>query len=189
MRLKRSLAVFGMSALMVFSLGMLAGCGGQSDEEVIRESLTQELESIKNLDDAFVDEMIADMDVDELAAYGIDGAEFMKAYLDGFDYTVDGITVDGDTAEATITMTCKSFDGYQNALTEAATAIQDDPSAIQDMTESELNLYLGELIMNTLSQVEVAQTDPVTIEYTKSNNTWEPAAAAAQDITYALMSN
>ena len=42
----------------------------------------------------------------------------MKAYFGGFDYVIDDVTVDGDTATATVTLTCKSFDDYMNAVTD-----------------------------------------------------------------------
>lgn len=82
MSFKKVLAAVSASALLVFTLGVMAGCNsGPSDEEVIRKSLTEELDQIKNMDDAFMTEMATDMDVDELATYGIDGVEFMKTYL------------------------------------------------------------------------------------------------------------
>ena len=49
-----------LAALLTLSIGMvgLAGCsGGTSDEDAIRASLASELDSIKNIDDAFVNEL------------------------------------------------------------------------------------------------------------------------------------
>ena len=96
----------------MLSIGMvgLAGCsGGASDEEAIRASLASELDSIKNIDDAFVNEFSESIDMSQLSVYGIDGVEFMKSYLSGFDYAIDSINVDGDSATAQITLTCKSY--------------------------------------------------------------------------------
>ena len=104
-----------LAALLALSIGMvgLAGCSsGTSDEDAIRASLSSELDSIKNIDDAFVNEFSESIDMSQLSVYGIDGVEFMKSYLSGFDYTIDSINVDGDSATAQITLTCKSYTGY-----------------------------------------------------------------------------
>ena len=80
-----------LAALLMLSIGMvgLAGCsGGTSDEEAIRASLASELDSIKNIDDAFVNEFSESIDMSQLSVYGIDGVEFMKSYLSGFDYAI-----------------------------------------------------------------------------------------------------
>ena len=108
-----------LAALLTLSIGMvgLAGCsGGTSDEDAIRASLASELDSIKNIDDAFVNEFSESIDMSQLSVYGIDGVEFMKSYLSGFDYAIDSINVDGDSATAQITLTCKSYTGYLQAL-------------------------------------------------------------------------
>lgn len=188
MRIKRALTVFGLTALMAFSLTAFAGCGGADDEQVIRDAITEELDSYKTLDDSVVDELIADMDADSLSEYGIDGAEFIKTYLDGFDYTIDSVTVDGDKAEAVITMTCKSYSGYEAALEEAATTIMQQ-EGLASMTADEVNALIGTTIMDALEKVELAQTQPFTVEYTKSGNVWEPAASSSNDVATALMTN
>ncbi|WP_165171752.1 hypothetical protein [Adlercreutzia sp. ZJ242] len=187
MKMKKLTAVISLGALLAFSLVALTGCGA-NDEQVIREAIADELDSYKTLDDEVVNTLIADMDADELSDYGIDGAEFIKSYLSGFDYTIDSVTVDGDTAEAVITMTCKSYSGYEKALEEAATSIMEDESILK-MSEEEVNALIGSTIMDALDSVEVAQTEPVTIEYTKSGNVWEPAASTSNDVATALMTN
>ncbi len=64
------MAVLGLS----FGMVSLSGCaGGQTDEDVIRASLTSELDSIKNIDDAFVSEFNESINMSQLSVYGIDG--------------------------------------------------------------------------------------------------------------------
>ena len=49
------------------SLAMLSGCSGQkSDDQIIRDSLTSELDSIKNLDENFVNELSESIDMSQL---------------------------------------------------------------------------------------------------------------------------
>lgn len=179
-------------AVLALSFGMvsLSGCaGGQTDEDVIRASLTSELDSIKNIDDAFVSEFNESINMSQLSVYGIDGTEFMKSYLDGFNYAIDSITVEGDTATAQITLTCKSYTGYQAALEQAVQDITADPDSLAALSSDEINQKIGEIVIGSLDGVELAATQPITINYTKVDDTWEPASSTSGDIAAALMTN
>lgn len=191
MKIKRLIAVGALAVAMAFSACLVAGCSGQSDEEVIRTAITEELDGIKNLDEETVSMLSEGMDVSQLAEFGIDGTEFMTTYLEGFDYSIDGITVDGDTAEAVVTLTCKSYSGFEQALTDAATDLMSNMSFedMANMSEEELNTLIGQTTMETLKNVEVAPCEPITIEYTKANNTWTPSDSASNDVAVAMMSN
>lgn len=176
-------------AAVVMVLGMLAvsGCG-QNDEQVIRDGVTQELEGLKNLDETTLDEVMSGADssaLSELGTYGIDGREFMKRYLAGFDYTLDDVQVDGSTAEVTVTFTCKSFNDFEAALTDAVSGLIADES-IYSLSEDELNARIGETFMTTVDTVEPRTTEPFVLEYNKSGNTWEPGSSAEAAIVQAL---
>lgn len=179
-----------MAVLLAVGACSLAGCaGGQSDEDVIRTKLTSELDSIKTLDDGFVNDFSESINMSQLSVYGIDGVEFMRAYLDGFDYSIDSITVDGDTAQAQITLTCKSYTGYQQALQNAVTAITEDPESLVGLSNDDINKKIGEIVIGSLDGVELAVTEPVTINYTNVDGEWEPASSTSGDIAAALMTN
>ena len=177
-----------LAALLALSIGMvgLAGCsGGTSDEDAIRASLSSELDSIKNIDNEFSESI----DMSQLSVYGIDGVEFMKSYLSGFDYTIDSINVDGDSATAQITLTCKSYTGYLQALQTAVDEVTADPDALAALSNDEINQKIGEIVIGSLDGVELAATQPITITYTKVDGTWEPASSTSGDIAAALMTN
>ena len=181
-----------LAALLTLSIGMvgLAGCsGGTSDEDAIRASLASELDSIKNIDDAFVNELSESIDMSQLSVYGIDGVEFMKSYLSGFDYAIDSINVDGDSATAQITLTSKSYTGYLQALQTAVDEVTADPDALAALSNDEINQKIGEIVIGSLDGVELAATQPITITYTKVDGTWEPASSTSGDIAAALMTN
>lgn len=187
LKAKRFVAALAAAMMLTFSAGTLFGCG-QSDEDVIREALTSELEGIKNQDEAFMATMASDLDAEEFTTYGIDPQEFMAKYLTGFDYTIDSITVEDDTASAVVTMTCKSFSAYNDAIEAAA----DDALATTDfsnMTEADLNAFVGEVMMSALDGVEPVACAPVTIEYTLDGATWTPTAASEQVIAGAMLAN
>ena len=181
-----------LATLLALSIGMvgLASCSsGTSDEDAIRASLSSELDSIKNIDDAFVNEFTESIDMSQLSVYGIDGVEFMKSYLSGFDYTIDSINVDGDSATAQITLTCKSYTGYLQALQTAVDEVTADPDALAALSNAEINQKIGAIVIGSLDGVELAATQPITITYTKVDGTWEPASSTSGDIAAALMTN
>lgn len=185
-------AISALVAALVLCLCLapLSGCSNQQDDaEIIRQSLTTELDSIKNLDDAFVNEFSESINMSQLSMYGIDGVEFMRSYLTGFDYTIDSINVDGDTATANITLTCKSYTGYQQALKDAVDKITENPDELAGLSNDDINKKIGEIVTGSLDGVELKATEPITITYTKVNDTWEPASSTSGDISAALMTN
>lgn len=173
--------------MLTFSAGALIGCG-QSDEEVIREALTAELEGIKTQDADFMAEMTADMDASDFATYGVDPQEFMAKYLTGFDYSIDSVSVDGETATAVVTMTCKSFSAYNDAV-EAAANDALTSKDVASMTEADINSLAGEIMLSALDGIESVACAPVTITYNLVDDTWTPSAASEQAISAALLSN
>lgn len=176
-------------ALLMGSALSLGCTGAQSDEEIIEASLSSELDSIKNLEDGFVTDLRESIDMSQLSIYGIDGVEFMKSYLDGFDYTIDSITVDGDTATAQITLTCKSYTDYQTALSDAVKEITDNPDMIASWSEADINQHIGEIVISSLDNVSLKPTEPITITYTKQDGKWQAASATSGDIASALITN
>lgn len=184
---KRFAAALAAAMMLTFSAGALIGCG-QSDEEVIREALTAELEGIKTQDADFMAEMTADMDASDFATYGVDPQEFMAKYLTGFDYSIDSISVDGETAAAVVTMTCKSFSAYNDAV-EAAANDALTSKDVASMTEADINSLAGEIMLSALDGIEPVACAPVTITYNLVDDTWTPSAASEQAISAALLSN
>lgn len=180
--------IAGLLAISIFSL---SGCGSsqQSDEELVRSSLASELDSIKNLDEKFVNEISEAIDMSRLSLYGIDGMEFMRSYLSGFDYSIDAVTVDGETAQAQLTLTCKSYTGYQKALQAAVDDITANPDELAGLSNDDINKKIGEIVIQSLDGVELKPTEPVTINYTKVDDTWEAASSTSGDIAAALMTN
>ena len=188
MDIKRTVVAATTAALLTFSLTAVTGCGASSDEDLIRDAITSELESIKTLDEAFLAEMVDGLSADEFTTYGIDPTEFMSSYLAGFDYSIGDISVDGDTATATVTLTCKSFSAYEESLTaKSSDAVQNNDLA--SMSEDEINKLIGKIMVEALNEVEPATTEPITLEYTKEGNVWTPTAASEEALTNAMLSN
>lgn len=193
MKLKKSLTTIALAAVMAFSLISIAGCGEKSDEDAIRDGITAELDAIKNMDREFIDLLAADSGSEEFSAYGIDVTEFMKKYLSGFDYSIDGIEVneDGSSAVATVTLTCKSFAEFmvqvQNDSTEWAANMDEDTAA--SMSEDDINAAIGSILMGALDKVEAAPTTPISVTYEKVDGQWQATQGAEDAISAALLSN
>ena len=161
-------------AAVALSVGALSlGACGPSAEEVVRQGVA--------------DELAADSGVDQLATYGIDAKSFIAAYLDGFDYRIDEVKVDGDNATATVVLTCKKFDAFAQALTEATTALAEDGQTAE-LDADQINEKVGQLVLEALGSVEPTESNPVELPFARTDNAWGPASGAEQALSTALFS-
>ncbi len=185
---KRIIATFLAAALLTLGAVALVGCGGPSDEEIVRQGVTDELDKIKNLDTETIDQMALEVGAAGFENYGIDPKEFVTSYLNGFDYRIDDVTVDGQEATATVVLTCKSFTEYEAALTEAATALAEDESIV-DLSQEEINMKYGQVVMDTLAGVSVQETEPLALTFELQDKTWMPTADAQKALADAMFKN
>lgn len=168
-----------ITAVLALSVGLVLGaCSGPSPEEAIREDLTANLDRVKELDDATVEELVGSMGTIGLETYGIEASDVVRSLLDGFDYTIDDITVDdeGTSAVASVSVTCKSASDFteriNQAATDLATELMNDPSGLELLSDEEaLNARIGEVVMETLDEVELQQTS-IEIDYSKTDDGW-----------------
>lgn len=168
--------------------GMFATSCGPDHEQAIRDALTQELDTIKNLDESFVNEIASQEGISDLQEFGIDPNEFITAYLSGFDYTIDEIAVDDETANATVTLSVKSFNEFNNSLSSALEGLLADES-LASLSEEDLYARVGQTVMDTINGMQPRQIEPLTITYTLVDNQWTPTAESQTAIDNALMSN
>lgn len=174
-----------ITAVLALSVGLVLGaCSSPSPEEVIREDLTANLDRVKELDDATVEELVSSMGSLGLETYGIEASDVVRSLLDGFDYTIDDITVDdeGTSAVASVSVTCKSASDFteriNQAATDLATELMNDPSGLELLSdEGALNARIGEVVMETLDEVELQQTS-IEIDYSKTDDGWTASDAS-----------
>lgn len=174
-----------ITAVLALSVGLVLGaCSGPSPEEAIREDLTANLDRVKELDDATVEELVGSMGTLGLETYGIEASDVVRSLLDGFDYTIDDITVDdeGTSAVASVSVTCKSASDFteriNQAATDLATELMNDPSGLELLSDEEaLNARIGEVVMKTLDEVELQQTS-IEIDYSKTDDGWTASDAS-----------
>ena len=174
-----------ITAVLALSVGLVLGaCSGPSPEEAIREDLAANLDRVKELDDATVEELVGSMGTIGLETYGIEASDVVRSLLDGFDYTIDDITVDdeGTSAVASVSVTCKSASDFteriNQAATDLATELMNDPSGLELLSDEEaLNARIGEVVMETLDEVELQQTS-IEIDYSKTDDGWTASDAS-----------
>lgn len=183
----RGIAALAAATMLVLAAGLLVGCG-PDNEKLIRDAITQELESLKTHDEALMDELTADAGLDDLKAFGIEPKAFLAAYLDGFDYRIDEVSVDGDSATATVVFTCKNYSDYTAALESATAALLEDDT-MANLSADQLNARIGQAVMDALAGVAVKETAPFAVEYKLADKTWSPTPNAEQAVANALFGN
>lgn len=186
--MKKMLMALVMSAVVALSAGMMVGCGG-GDEELIRDALTQELESIKNQDAEFISEMSSSINAADFAEMGIAPEDFVSSYLTGFDYSIGDVVVDGDTATVQVTLSCKSYASLMQAVNGLASDSEVMDTISNMSSEAEALVYLGGKVMELLDGTEVVECPPVTVEYNLIDGEWTPTTASEEAITAAMLSN
>ncbi|WP_165062792.1 hypothetical protein [Adlercreutzia sp. ZJ154] len=171
--------VLALIAAGILAAGVLCtvGCAGQNSEQLIRDSLTKQLDKYKNADEAAMTELATVAESEGLDEMGIDSQEFAAAVLDGFDYSIDKIVVNDNNATASVSITSKSYTDFENRMNDVISGITSDP-AFAEMTEEEATTALGEKVMQAFDECEII-TENADIEYTLKDNVWEPVKGDA----------
>ncbi|MDR3037570.1 MAG: hypothetical protein LBU31_04090 [Coriobacteriales bacterium] len=175
----KNVVLLGLAALMSLTvLFALAGCG-KSDEEVIRTGLTSELDKFK---DPTSDSWADLSNNGEFASMGLSDKDVVSAWVEGFDYTIDSVTVTGSTAEVKVSITCKQLNPVISTMTDK---VQNDESFV-GLTQEEAIRKAGEVFLADLRAAQTATTQ-ITIPCVKSGDTWTEGAGAISAYQTALL--
>lgn len=185
MKLKKLFVALSMGALLAFSLCGITACSDNS-KELITESLTEEIASLKNPDEAMLSELSSGLPTSVFAQLGLNTNDVIKALLEGFDGTVDDVKVDGKTAEATLTLSSRDFSQLESAMEEVTTEMTTNPEQFAGMSRNEITTWAGQQLMEKIKGLPIVQHEPTMIEYVLNGNTWEPAAGAEAKLTSAI---
>ena len=175
--------VASLAVVVAVSCGVvLGGCSSANPEQAIRDDLTATLDEVKNVDDATIEELMGSVDTSQLEPYGIDGTEFARSLLDGFDYSIGDITVDGDTATAQVSITCKSAMDLYDELENMMTELSEDPDILSLLSDEEaFSARLGELLMEAMDSLEPSTKD-LELTYTNADGTWTMDSSSAAEL-------
>lgn len=168
-----------IASAVVLCLG-LAGCGNsQSDETVIRDAVTKELEALKTLDMETISSGLGNLaGSSQLEAMGINTSDYLAACFEGFDYSVNDVKVEGNEAKVKVSLTVKRF--MDAMLMDQEQIIEDivagkletgDLSSIDDIYAT-----VGTYVMDSIKNA-APQTTDIELTYSKNGNVWTPGAS------------
>ena len=185
------------AAVLVLGLGLMStGCSQEAETpsdpaSLVKEELTKGFDQVKNelanIDSATLNAMFDSDDLAQFEAMGLDGAEFVKGLLDGFDYEIGDITINGDKAEAAVTLKMKDLKEWMGYVESGAVELaMNNPNITQD----ELMSKMGPLMMDALDQVQGMADIPITVEATETNGEWVvDSDALSQEVSTAMMNS
>lgn len=88
-------------------------------------------------------------------ALGITMDQFLETFLDGYDYEVGAVSVDGDTATVQLALTVRPYDGivaeFQRRFQEWSQTV--DPSTVT--SEEQIYRFAGQLLLETVDETAV----------------------------------
>ncbi len=180
----RSLAVMVVAVLAVACGLALGACSsGPSAEDIIREDIATNLDDVKNMDDATLDGLARQIGSVGLEEYGIDTGTLITSMIDGFDYSIESVEVEDDTATASVTVTAKSMTEFMNFdydimaddIVDAVTSGEIDAT-----DEDAVNAWVGEYIMGMIDGLEPVEKD-ITFTYVNGEDGWELDESSVSD--------
>ena len=178
-----------MTALLLIvacvMIATMAGCG-KSAEDTIRDGVSSEFESIKKLDRAALDQITGGaQDVSYFEDLGISSDEFFRAWLEGFDYSVNKVTVNGSTAKATVTVKTHSLMSALDSVTSSIDSLIATNPSVLTMTEDQIYKQLGTMLLKAIKEAPMVSYT-VDLPYELKNNVWQPAAGFEDAIAQAF---
>lgn len=186
MNMKKAFAAIVMCLVMAFSFSGLVACSDNS-EELIREKLNEELALLKSPDEETIANLSSSIPSASLAQVGLSSEEVVRALLEGFDGTIDSVTVDGSNADAVVTISCKDFSQLEESMGNLTDEMMSNVDQFAGMSSSEITAWAGQQIMTKIKELPVITHDPVTVNYVKNGNTWEPTGGSQTNLFNELL--
>lgn len=166
---KKVISAVAAALLLVVGITFLGGCA-KTSEDVLRETVENEFDAYKNLEDAALEKIAQTAEQEGLSDLGISGVDFASAVLAGFDYDIDDIQIDGETATVHVMIASKSSTDFENKLSEAVQAFVDSDAA-QGMTPDEKNTQIGVITMKAFEDAEIINEE-AELQFQLQDKTW-----------------
>lgn len=179
--------------LLLVALAALAITGCSNEEQAIRTTIDNTLATFQNPTEESLRGLVGDDEYDEYAEQyaqiGTTPEELFQHVSGSLTYTIDDVTVDGDTATATLTVTNKD-------VMEVATTIQEEYSSGDKRAEAQ-QIYLTQgqdalvkaIMQDFYDQLDATTdttTTTVTLDLTKTDGTWDVDDSSIDDFTNAF---
>lgn len=163
----------------VLALGLVVGLNGcgKNDEELIRASVSEVMDLFKNPTkenlQGFINE--DEIDLSTLEEYDIDIYEFLGHSFKHFDYTINDVTVDGDTASANLTLTNTDLGAVVKETTTEITENIDDYADVlngENGRKEFMKIFFNKIYEKLDASEETVSTD-ATLQLNKVDGEWE----------------
>lgn len=163
----------------VLALGLVVGLNGcgKNDEELIRASVSEVMDLFKNPTKENLQGLINEDEVDlsTLEEYDIDIYEFLGHSFKHFDYTINDVTVDGDTASANLTLTNTDLGAVVEETTTEITENIDDYADVlngENGRKEFMKIFFNKIYEKLDASEETVSTD-ATLQLNKVDGEWE----------------
>lgn len=179
---RRALALVCTAALAAIPALGLSACGGPSDEELIKQTLTADLDAIKTVDEDTVKSMMGDSAVSEMETYGIDAFAFYTNCVKRFSYDNVDVTVDGDSATATLDVTNVDIEKVMTSWANDVSAYVTSQEAIDDYNNLGENGMMQKMLQQLTDALGASdaptKTSSMSIDFTKGDDGWDLSDAS-----------
>lgn len=155
----RRFATVAAAIACALAVMLTSGCFGASDEQIIREGITQALDEMADGESEARRQLVEELgSQDGMADLGIDPQEVSDSLFDGFAYEVGDIEVDSEqgTATAQVTLTSKSLSGVVDGLRGRIVDVLGSGD-ILTMTQDEINAEVGTMLEESLHEAPVEE--------------------------------
>lgn len=162
----------GLIAVCACTLCFALTACGPSDEDQAKEALDNELSQLVNPSDENMEKLISEFESSggsDLAMMNVDSTTFIESWLSGFSYTIDDVTVDGTTAKAKTTVTCKQLYAVATAWSNS---LESDLMSQNFTSVSEAYTYAGKTLVDYIDSADTVTTQ-VTFTLEKDGGTWK----------------
>ena len=181
--MKKRLFTIPLMLFAALCLVMLPACSsGPSPEEQAKLCIDSELGSLEEQKGDIAKEVKKGMK-SQMDMLGIDADEFLDAYLDGFAYKINKITVadDGESARVNVTVKVKSgtdiLSGFEDEFTQKVLEkIKNGEMSAND--EDAIYKYGGELLLERTKSTEPKESELTLICNKGGNGKWELSSAS-----------
>ena len=149
-----------------------AGCASPADH--LRSERAADLDGVKALDDETVSLLVSNLTDEErnaLTTLGIDPAEYLRAYYDGFDYTIEDVVVDGESAQVTLTVCARTTLDVNTAITNAFAEVDFESVAASGLDATSV----GPAVLDAVRATTPVWQESVTVPYLVVDDMWAPA--------------
>lgn len=169
MNIKKMVVLIGAALVLALGTIAIAGCA-KTSEDVLRETVSNEFDAYKNLENATLEKIADTAEKEGLSDLGISGVDFASAVLNGFDYSIDNIEINGEAATVSVTIASKSSSDFEKKLSERVQSFVESDGA-QSMSADEKNTEIGSITMQVFEETEIIN-ESANLEFQLQDKTW-----------------